>query len=542
MVRATALVVILAFSTTGPAAAAGLDVRAWLARSGTRLVAVEFYATWCKPCMDSVPRWKALHQKYRNEGLRLVVVSTLDPDGACVNPGWNPDEMVCDTEGVLAKSMGVGGKLPSAFLWSWQGELLVRGGHIREVEQAVDKYMASSPRVLVEATDVLGRPSPSLRDQVRERLLTSGKLPVVASDAERAVLRRIQATSLGSNFDDARTCAIGKEVPANALVRATLRSDQGVSRLFVHLVSAESGCLVAAGSAPWRNDRSTVSVAEAIDKLLSQMQAPSDATSSLASETQTEVDGGGDRSGAARPLPEAIAPREDAVEAYFRSALSLEKLGRWADVTVTLDDFIRKFGRDEQLKRRVVEAHKRMGDAYEKLGSTAKAKVQYAACIDRFRRGRFSNTDEASSHAAQCAFELAESAFRDLDAIRIEGSGRKQAASLTKKAGQQRLVEQMYADVCQYNRADVTFSAMYRIGDTYDRFAEAMYAAEIPPEFARDEELAMEYRIQLEDKAGVLKRKAAAAYRRANDEAMKSGLANEWTQRIVEGLEKRQRH
>ena len=61
-------------------AAEGLDVRTWLQRPGTKLLAVEFYATWCKPCMEAVPAWRDLHERYREEGLRLIVVSTLDPE------------------------------------------------------------------------------------------------------------------------------------------------------------------------------------------------------------------------------------------------------------------------------------------------------------------------------------------------------------------------------------------------------------------------------------------------------------------------------
>jgi len=111
----------------------GLDVRAWLQRPGVRLLAVEFYATWCKPCMKAVPRWRELHERYRDQGLRLVVVATRDPSGQCVNPGWNPDDIICDTEGNLANAMRVGDALPAAFLWSWRGHLLVRRGHVSEV-------------------------------------------------------------------------------------------------------------------------------------------------------------------------------------------------------------------------------------------------------------------------------------------------------------------------------------------------------------------------------------------------------------------------
>ena len=42
-----------------------------------------------------------------------------------------------------------------------------------------------------------------------------------------------------------------------------------------------------------------------------------------------------------------------------------------------------------------------------------------------------------------------------------------------------------------------------------------MFAADIPPEFANKPEYADEYKAQLEEKAGVLERKAEQAYRKA---------------------------
>jgi thiol-disulfide isomerase/thioredoxin len=51
-----------------------LDVRDWLSRPGVKLLTVEFYASWCGPCKKAVPQWKALHEKYRDQGLQLVVV------------------------------------------------------------------------------------------------------------------------------------------------------------------------------------------------------------------------------------------------------------------------------------------------------------------------------------------------------------------------------------------------------------------------------------------------------------------------------------
>lgn len=235
---------------------------------------------------------------------------------------------------------------------------------------------------------------------------------------------------------------------------------------------------------------------------------------------------------------ETFPDRDDAGEVYFRSALVLEKMESWNDVTTTLDTFVKKYAKNPKLKERMVEARKRMGDAYQKQGKNAKAVAEYTECLKEYKRRGFSAADRASGQAAQCAFEIAENAFRTYDALKIEGTGKKQAATLTEKAKQQRVVEQLYTDVFQYKRAETTLAALYRAGYTYERFAETMYAAEVPPEFKANEDLATEYRIQLEDKAAVLERKAEAAYRKAYDEAIKTRVTNEWTQKILEGLNK----
>lgn len=244
-----------------------LDVRGWLDRPGTRLLAVEFYATWCEPCMKAVPRWKALHEKYRGQGLRLVVVSTLDPEGQCVNPGWMPDETVCDAEGKIAEAFGLGGKLPAAFLWSWQGNLLVSHGHVDEAERAVEAYLQKSPRLMLASSGG----EPGLRDLVREQLLSRGKLTVLAGQAEAAELEKVKKRSFEARFDDRLQCELGQELSANSLLKISLTRDK-VTRLSLMLFSAESGCLLAAGSAPYLAESARAAVAEATDQLLSRLK------------------------------------------------------------------------------------------------------------------------------------------------------------------------------------------------------------------------------------------------------------------------------
>ena len=241
--RLVGILSLVAVVIMGPEAhGSGLDVDDWLRQPGTRLLAIEFYATWCKPCMDAVPRWKALHDKYQADGLRFVVVATQDPDGSCSNPGWTPDAIICDDDGFLAQRFGVR-KLPAAYLWSWQGRLLATHTHIDDIESKIQAWMRRSPRVEVEVGRVAKRAGIDRGDllrSVRGELLGAEKLVVVATKAERRALRDIVRRSLQNTADDALACEVGNEITANSLLKASVTGG-GKPRLQLRLLSAERG-------------------------------------------------------------------------------------------------------------------------------------------------------------------------------------------------------------------------------------------------------------------------------------------------------------
>lgn len=234
----------------------------------------------------------------------------------------------------------------------------------------------------------------------------------------------------------------------------------------------------------------------------------------------------------------AFPKRDDSGDIYFRSAMVYEKMEAWTDMISTLGDFISKYGNNAKYKEKVIESHKKIGDAQMQRDNEALAQRAYKTCVSEFDRRRLSLTSRAGGDAAACAFEVAESDFRRYDDMKIEGSGKAQITALTNKAKAQRSVEQAYQSVFRYKRVEQTLAASYRVGYSYERFADSLFAAPIPAEFQKDEELAMEYRAQLEDKAAVLERKAEAAYRTAYEEAKRTRVTNEWTQRILEGLNK----
>lgn len=60
-------------------AAAPADLRAELDSRRGRVVLVNFWATWCRPCLKELPALLALEQQYASRGFDLLAVSLDEP-------------------------------------------------------------------------------------------------------------------------------------------------------------------------------------------------------------------------------------------------------------------------------------------------------------------------------------------------------------------------------------------------------------------------------------------------------------------------------
>jgi len=90
-----------------------------------RLVMVNFWATWCPPCLEEMPALERLYRQHRESGFVLVAVS-VDTDPSKVGHfvtahrltfpvGLDPKTRVAELYGVRA--------LPSTFLIDREGNL-----------------------------------------------------------------------------------------------------------------------------------------------------------------------------------------------------------------------------------------------------------------------------------------------------------------------------------------------------------------------------------------------------------------------------------
>lgn len=89
-----------------------------------KVVVLDFWASWCKPCKMAMPWLSQLQRKYAKQGLQIVAVS-VDTDEAAMRsrlPDIDPGIVVVfDPKGVLAQQYKLQG-MPTTFLIDRDGK------------------------------------------------------------------------------------------------------------------------------------------------------------------------------------------------------------------------------------------------------------------------------------------------------------------------------------------------------------------------------------------------------------------------------------
>ena len=128
-----ALVVLALWLLAIPAIAAAADAPAWLSADEFNLepysgevVLVDFWASWCKPCKESMPWLSALQEKYGDQGLRIVAVNIDKKRESALEMSkmlHGDVTLVHDPAGKLAEKYELQG-MPSSYLYDRSGELV----------------------------------------------------------------------------------------------------------------------------------------------------------------------------------------------------------------------------------------------------------------------------------------------------------------------------------------------------------------------------------------------------------------------------------
>lgn len=114
-----------------------------------KVVYVDFWASWCAPCLTSLPLYNDLYKEYRDQGLEIVAINVDNPieDGLDFLLDTPLDFLIpADPDGETAELFGVIG-MPSSYLISPDGEVKLvhmgfRNGDIELIESEIQKALA----------------------------------------------------------------------------------------------------------------------------------------------------------------------------------------------------------------------------------------------------------------------------------------------------------------------------------------------------------------------------------------------------------------
>ena len=112
---------------------------------------IDFWASWCAPCITSLPEYNELYKKYNQDGLEVIAINVDNPieDGLDFLLDTPLDFLIPqDPEGDAAELFGVIG-MPSSYLISPDGNVELvhmgfRNGDIDLIEEEIKKVLSGN--------------------------------------------------------------------------------------------------------------------------------------------------------------------------------------------------------------------------------------------------------------------------------------------------------------------------------------------------------------------------------------------------------------
>lgn len=230
---------------------------------------------------------------------------------------------------------------------------------------------------------------------------------------------------------------------------------------------------------------------------------------------------------------------EDAPKNQFRAALIYEKQGSCEKEIRALEEFVTKFSSKPAQAELVIDAKKRIGDCWQKLGKEGEAKRAFSQAMSEFDRRGLRPTEQplAGAAAAESCFRLAEHEFKEFDRLKIGGTKKALERSFTEKRNAVKKVNDAYGQCFKFKNLEWTLAALYRRGFVLERFAQTILETPTPPEIKRlGEEAEILYKDALAQQTVALEDKAVESYAATLVEARKNRISNQWTKKTLESL------
>lgn len=123
-----------------------------LAALKDKIVVVEFWATWCPPCRQSVPHIVELHEKYKDKGVVIIGLTGEAKTEIKKFVGDMKMTYAIGTDSETSQTYGVRG-IPHAFVISPGGKIFWHDHPMAGLSEAIEDALKKTPPVMVKPED-----------------------------------------------------------------------------------------------------------------------------------------------------------------------------------------------------------------------------------------------------------------------------------------------------------------------------------------------------------------------------------------------------
>ncbi|MEO6775324.1 MAG: tetratricopeptide repeat protein [Kofleriaceae bacterium] len=225
--------------------------------------------------------------------------------------------------------------------------------------------------------------------------------------------------------------------------------------------------------------------------------------------------------------------RKDAPDVAFQIGAVYEDAGQEGPALKAFQDYERTYA---STNKRIIEAHVRAGRLQLALGQVRKAKEEFTTAEKLYKRATGATKAEGKSWAAEARYNQGDLIFKEYEAVSIDVKPRQLGAALTKKTKLLAEAEKIYFSIADFNDLKWATAALYRDGQIYEVFADALAkAAEKCPAGLKPDEC-QAYQDAINEKVVQIQDKAVVTFTAGYTKAIQMQVYNDYTAKIREAL------
>jgi TolA-binding protein len=225
--------------------------------------------------------------------------------------------------------------------------------------------------------------------------------------------------------------------------------------------------------------------------------------------------------------------RKDAPDVAFQIGAVYEDAGQEGPALKAFQDYEHTYA---SANKRIIEAHVRSGRLLLKLGQNKKAKEEFSTAEKLYKHANGATKTEGKGWAAEARYNQGDVIFKEYEAVSIDVKPKQLGAALTKKTKLLAEAEKVYFSIAEFNDLKWATAALYRDGQIYEVFADALAkAAEKCPAGLKPEEC-QAYQDAINEKVVQIQDKAVEAFTVGYTKAIQMQVYNDYTAKIREAL------